>query len=187
MQNNLSTTSRIETGRLVIVPFSEELLSEKHVSWLNDPEIVAFSEQRHRRHTLESCRAYMNSFVGTSNHFWAIIRRADGVHIGNTNAYVDVANRIADVGILIGERSAWGQGFGLEAWKAVCDHLLDTGCVRKITAGTMSVNTGMIRIFEKYGMQLEGVCRKHFLCGGQEVDFVLYAKFRPNHFLQRSI
>ncbi len=76
-------------------------------------------------HTLESCRDYRQSFADTSNHFWAIIAHDAALgHIGNINAYVDVENSVADVGIMIGERSAWGQGYGTEAWQAVCNYLL---------------------------------------------------------------
>lgn len=160
-----------------MVPFSEEFLTERYVGWLNDPETVAFSEQRHRKHTLASCRAYMQSFDGTPHYFRAVVRKEAGLHIGNINAYVDVFNRTADVGILIGERTVWGQGFGLESWEAFCDQLLASG-LRKITAGTMACNTGMIRVFKKYGMQPEGIRIKQFLCGGKEVDLVQYAKFR---------
>jgi RimJ/RimL family protein N-acetyltransferase len=166
----------IETARLRILPFCEEFLTERYVGWLNDPETVAFSEQRHRSHTLATCRAYMHSFDGSPHYFRAVVRKEDGLHIGNINAYVDVPNRTVDVGILIGERVVWGNGFGLEAWSEFCNTLL-AGGVRKITAGTMGCNTGMIRIFKKYGMQLEGVREKQFLCGGKDADLVMYAKF----------
>ncbi len=159
-----------------MVPFTEEFLTERYVGWLNDPETVAFSEQRHRTHTLASCRAYMQSFDGTPHYFRAVVRKKDGLHIGNINAYVDGSNRTADVGILIGERTVWGQGFGLEAWAAFCDGLLASG-LRKITAGTMVCNTGMIRIFERYQMEPDGVRKRQFLCQGREVDLVMYAKF----------
>jgi RimJ/RimL family protein N-acetyltransferase len=168
----------IHTRRLRIVPFAEEYLTPRYVDWLNDPDVMRYSEQRHRRHTMESCRDYWLSFAGTPHHFWAIVVSEGGLgHIGNINAYIDEKNRLADVGILIGEKTVWGQGYGLEAWRAVCSHLLEAEGLRKVTAGTVSANKGMLRIMEKSGMVDDGCRRRHFLFESREVDVVHGALF----------
>jgi RimJ/RimL family protein N-acetyltransferase len=146
----------IETKRLLIEPFTAKYLTPRYVSWLNDPDVVQYSEQRHRRHTLESCKQYFESFAGTQHYFWAITLKIDGSHVGNINAYVDPNNQIADIGILIGEKAEWGKGYGLEAWKAVCEYLLEAGSIRKITAGTLSSNKGMLNIMIRAGMVEDG-------------------------------
>ena len=172
----------LETSRLRIVPFSELYLTPRYVSWLNDPEVVRFSEQRHRVHTLESCRSYWLSFSGTPHYFWAIVV-TDGTlgHIGNINAYVDTENQVADVGILIGEKGLWGQGYGLEAWKSVCDYLLGEGGMRKVTAGTLAVNTGMRKIMERAGMVEDGRRHRHYIFEAREVDVIHGAIFRQDY------
>jgi RimJ/RimL family protein N-acetyltransferase len=148
------------------------------VGWLNDPEVVRYSEQRHRIHTIESCREYWRSFVGTPHHFWAILVSGSQLgHIGNINAYVDEKNRLADVGILIGEKTAWGQGYGLEAWIAVCMHLLNEQGVRKVTAGTSAANKGMLRIMEKSGMVADGRRVRQYIFEGKETDIIHMALF----------
>lgn len=76
----------LRTSRLRLEPFAEPHLTERYVGWLNDPDVVRFSEQRHRRHTLASCEAYWRSFEGTPNHFWAIVADDASLgHIGNIN------------------------------------------------------------------------------------------------------
>lgn len=168
----------IRTERLVISPFSERYLTDRYVGWLNDHQLMRFSEQRHRRHTLESCRSYMRSFEGTPNYFWAVEDVTYGLgHIGNINSYVDVRNRVADIGILIGEPGAGGKGLALEAWKAVCRFLFESARVRKITAGTMALNAAMVRLALKAGMTEDGVRRRQLLCEGQEVDVLYFATF----------
>jgi ribosomal-protein-alanine N-acetyltransferase len=172
-------TGALETPRLRVLPFGEEHLTERYVGWLNDPEVVRFSEQRHHVHTLESCRAYWRSFAGTPHHFWAVVARDPPLgHLGNLNAYVDDRNGVADVGILIGERAAWGRGFGLEAWTAVVDWLFAVRGVRKVTAGTVAPNRGMLRIMERAGMVEDGRRVRHLLVEGREVDVVHAALFR---------
>lgn len=171
----------IETERLIIEPFGEKYLTERYVGWLNDPEVVRFSEQRFITHTLESCRAYMNSFEGTPNYFWAFVAREPDIdHIGNINAYVDTRNKVGDVGVLIGEKNYWGRGYGLEVFAAVADYLFRENHVRKVTAGTVSANKGMVRIMERAGMKEDGRRIRHALLDGQEFDVIYAALFRDD-------
>ena len=144
----------IITKRLKITPFSEQHLGERYIGWLNSQELMKYSEQRHKKHTMESCRQYWQSFDGTPNYFWAIEETDRGLgHIGNINAYVDVHNSIADLGIIIGEKDVQAQGYGLEAWIGVSEFLFLKRHIRKITAGAMAINTLMIKLMKKAGMQ----------------------------------
>lgn len=170
--------SVIETPRLRIVPFSETYLTMNYVNWLNDPEVVRFSEQRHFSHTIESCRLYWLSYFKTPHFFWAIVVPGDQLgHIGNINAYIDEKNLLADVGILIGEKAAWRQGYGLEAWKAVCNFLLKVADMRKVTAGTLADNKGMLRIMQGCGMVADGRRVRHYIFEGKETDIIHMALF----------
>ena len=174
------TTPVLTATRLVLEPFSERFLTRRYVAWLNDPDVTRFSEQRHRRHTIESCKEYLESYRDTPNHFWAIVASGLG-HVGNINAMVDVPNAVADVGILIGEKTVWGNGYGREAWQAVLSFLLSDGGLRKATAGTMETNAGMRRLMAVSGMREEGRRLRQFQWEGREVDLVLAAAFRaPN-------
>ena len=115
----------IEAGRLRLVPFAEEHLTERYLGWLRDQALLRFSEQRFRRHTLASCREYRASFQGSPNHFWAVEETGQGLgHVGTMTAYVDERNGVADLGILLGAAEARGRGLALEAWQAACRFLL---------------------------------------------------------------
>ncbi len=170
-------SATIHTPRLKIEPFSEVHLSARYVGWLNNPQTMQFSENRHRRHTLEGCRDYWRSFDGTPNFFWAITTSSLG-HIGNLNAYVDERHGTADVGILIGEAAAAGKGFGTEAWLGACDHLLRVAGLRKVTGGTIAPNIAMVKIMEHTGMVPDGCRVGQYLWNDQPVDVVHYAFFR---------
>ena len=63
----------INTDRLRIVTFTAKYLNKKNVEWLNDPEVVRYSEQRHKSHSLGSCRKYMETFKDTPNYYFAIL------------------------------------------------------------------------------------------------------------------
>lgn len=144
----------LETPRLLLLPFPDELLTDTYVGWLNDPEVVRFSEQRHMTHTRESCRDFIASFAGTPHGLWAIRDKTRGRHhIGNISTDVDPHTGTGDIRILIGDRAAWGTGLGAEAWMAVMAHLFDDLGLAQVTAGTLAGNAGMLRIMEKSGMR----------------------------------
>lgn len=168
----------IRTERLVLEPFRSCHVSAEYVAWLNDKHLMRYSEQRHREHSLATCTVYADSFTGSPHYFWRILTdTAKPLHIGNINAYVDRINSVADIGILIGNPAAQGKGYGYEAWMGITRFLLNEQKLRKLTAGTMSVNKPMLRIMEKAGMIPDGVRKRQYLCEGEEVDIIHMALF----------
>ncbi len=168
----------IETERLRLVPFDPPRhLNARYVAWLNDPDVVRFSEQRHKTHTLESCAAFVTCFADSPARLWAIETASDGTHIGNIHADIDVMNGLADVAILIGARDVWGQGYGLEAWNGALGWLKSEPGVRKIVAGCMHANTAMRQIMRNSGMTDDGVRRSHYLLDGKPEDVVFTALY----------
>lgn len=169
----------IQTKRLQLHPFAERHLTPQYLAWLNDSELMRFSEQRYRSHTIESCRSYWLSFAESPNFFWAIEEVEIGLgHIGNMNAYVDVHNGLADLGIVIGEKRGQGCGYALEAWMSVCNFLFQECGVRKISAGTLAVNEPMLRLMRRAGMKDDGIRRSHFIFEGTPVDVIHMAVFK---------
>lgn len=177
----MSCAPAVITGqRLYLSPFTETDISADYVRWLNDPEVVRFSNQRFRRHDEDSCRAYVRSFSGSDNLFFAVRLCADKRLIGTMTAYVSSHHGTADMGLLIGERSLWGQGFGLEAWSLLLNYLLDVLKLRKVTAGTLRCNAGMMKIMERAGMRMEAVRSQQELVDSEPQDILYFAKFRQH-------
>ena len=166
------------TGRKVCLrPFSAADITPAYVGWLNDAETVRFSNQRFVQHTPESCERYFASFQGGHNHFVSIRLLADDSAVGTLTAYRSLPHGTVDVGILVGERRVWGQGVGLDAFKTLADWWALQPGVRKVTAGTLKLNTGMVRVAERAGLHLEAVRRGQELVDGQPVDMLYFARF----------
>ncbi len=170
---------QIETNRLIIRSFTEEYLSDCYVSWLNDKNTMKYSDQRFTKHTLKTCRSYWQSFKGSKNKFWAIVKKdtPQNQHIGNITTYADSIHGTVDISIMIGEKSATGKGFGLEAWLGICEYLQKAQKVRKITAGTLEVNKPMLAIMKRTGMIEDGIRINHCIFQGRPVNMVHYALF----------
>jgi RimJ/RimL family protein N-acetyltransferase len=165
-------------GRKVkLTPFGEADITDEYIGWLNDPVVTRFSNQRFVKHDYDSCRRYLASFEGTPNLFLCVRRIEDERPIGTMTACLAPQHGTADMGILIGERSAWGQGYGRDAWETLADFLLKQPGMRKITCGTLACNEAMIRLAERWGMQLEGRRAAHELVEGEPVDILYFARF----------
>lgn len=164
----------IDTDRLTLRPYRLADISERHVAWLNDKEVVRYSEQRHMTHTMETQHSYLATFP-VDSRIWLISVKPESAlgTIGTIAAYIDPNNAVANMGILIGEKAAWGQGYGTEAWRAVMRHLPEIG-VQKIEAGCMAINASMNTICATSGMTLEGMRMFHFDCGDFRSHLMLY-------------
>jgi len=170
-------TPTISTNRLTLRRL--EKATSRNLAWLKDRDVIRYSQQRHREHTLSSQVRYINSFVGRS-HLWGIYLAESGNHIGNLSAMNDEPNNVSDVGIMIGESTFWGKGYAGEAWKAACGWLLDKDCgdVRKLSAGCARNNEAMLKIIRGSGFKQEGELLNHLLIDGAPVSALLFGRMR---------
>lgn len=167
-------TLPLQGKRVLVRTFTDRDLSETYVSWLNDSETMQYSNQRFLTHNMESVSNYFGNFSGGPNVFLAIEDAQSGQHVGTMTVYVQPHHHTADVGILLGER---GKGYGSEAWCLVIDWLLNICQVRKVTAGTLAGNLGMLSLMEQAGMQHEATRASQELVGGEPQDVLYFSKF----------
>lgn len=172
------TLSVLEGRNVRLRRFGAVDIGDSYLDWLNDPDVVRYSNQRLRKHDKASSEQYLASFADTDNLFVAIEDKASGQLLGTMTAYVSRHHGTVDVGLMVGERSAWGSGVGQDAWNTLCNWLLGAEVgLRKLTAGAARPNVAMVRIMERSGMQLEAVRCAQEIIEGEPVDLVYYARF----------
>lgn len=165
---------------ITLKPFLVADINDIYIGWLNDQDVMKFSNQRFFVHSMESCLRYQASFAGTDNLFMGIRRLSDDKLIGTLTAYVASNHGTVDVGIMIGDSSLWGMGYGLDAWITMTNWLLACKDIRKLTAGTLACNLGMIKLMERSGMVLEATRKSQEIVEKCPVDMLYYAKFNGN-------
>lgn len=171
-------TLGIQGAMVLLRPFCRDDITDDYIGWLNDPAVVRFSNQRLAKHDRVSCLRYLSDFSGGDNLFLSIRRLDTGRAIGTMTAYVSTHHGTVDVGLMIGDKSVWGRGFGLDAWNSLTSWLLSQSTIRKLTGGTLACNMAMVRIMERTGMQLEGVRKAQEIVEGLPQDVLYFAKFR---------
>ena len=169
---------RLEGIKTILEPFVERhLMDPSYLRWLQDYDViktinrpdylrpVSFVEVKEYCETLQRSHTDM---------FFAILDRKGDRFIGTLRvSQLNWRTRTADIGILIGERGAWGRGLGTDAISTMGRYLFERLGLRRLTAGLMSVNPGMKKVFESLGFQQEGVLRGHDLFEGEYVDHFL--------------
>jgi RimJ/RimL family protein N-acetyltransferase len=159
--------------KVILRPFVDSNITPEYLDWLRNKELMKFSNQRFRVHTIETCQAYLNSFKGTDNLFLAIYQGAE--YIGTMTAYVSQVHNTADMGLLIGAASQ-GKGLGADAWATLMRYLFQAGA-RKVTGGALRCNSAMIKIMLNSGMSPDGVRVAQELVDGKPEDILYFAKF----------
>ena len=178
MSTNDSVQNKIKfpkcfDDKIKVVEFSKKHLTQKYVDWLNDPEVVRYSEQRHHKHTLSSCIEYFEAQQRSQNFFLAIeVIDSNDSHVGNIGVTIDSFNSLADVSIIVGEKKVWGTGIGSRAWGLVLDVLIQKLGFRIVTAGTMESNTPMIKLMKRSGMTIDAILPNRFIFKNNQIGLV---------------
>ena len=149
-------------------PFLEEHLHDPaYLGWLHDRAVtrtlgrVDYWNPVPFEDVQSYCRAL---FASATDYFFAVYDRSDDVFIGTLRAgHISWPAGTADVGVMIGNRSYWGRGIGLDAVRTLSMWLFDDVELRRLTGGCMAVNAAMIRIFQTLGFQIEGRFRQQDL------------------------
>lgn len=158
---------------------SEDDVSERYVSWMEDPEVLQYLESRWTRHTLDSIREYVRMVNSSKDDYLFGIFAKEFGHIGNIKiGSINWLHRFGDVGLLIGDCSARGRGFGTEAIRLATRYAFEELNLNKLTAGMYASNTPSFKAFLKAGYRQVGFFEKHWFWKGEYRDGFLMEKLR---------
>lgn len=150
-------------------------VGDNYYNWMNDKEVTRYLESGFFPNSIEQLREYVVSKQNDRNNvFLAIVLKGSGNHIGNIKlGPIDWIHRTADVGIIIGDKNCWGEGYATEAIRLVVQYGFNVLNLHKITAGCYSSNQGSARAFQKAGFEVEGLRRQQFFFNNKYIDLVL--------------
>ncbi|HEY9236929.1 MULTISPECIES: GNAT family N-acetyltransferase [Phenylobacterium] len=165
----------LETERLRLRP-----LEAADAQWLfpilNDPEVMAhwdvpeIDDPDLVRAIVEGQVAAVEA--GRAFH-WTIRALEDDQVIGACDlSDIDWWHKRGEIGFLLG-RGAWGNGYALEAMRAVISFAAAKG-VRRLAARTHLGNKRSDSVLEKLGFEQEGLLRGHVLRDGEHRDCRLF-------------
>lgn len=176
----MKTEKKVNGKRIYLKLLKPSDVTESYVAWMNDPQVTMFLESRWNRYHIKSIKKYVKDVNSDrSSLLFGVFLKKTGMHIGNIKiGNIDTIHRFADVGLIIGEKSMWGNGYGTEAIALVTNHAFKKLKLNKLIAGIYANNHGSFKAFIKAGYQKAGILKKHRISEGGYVDEVLVEKGR---------
>jgi len=103
-----------------------------------------------------------------------------GIHIGSVGLHrIDWKDRHAELGIVIGEKTCWGRGYGSDAIRTLLRLAFEEMNLHRVYLRVNADNSRAIRCYEACGFQREGTLRDATFHEGQYHDQLLMSILDP--------
>lgn len=153
--------------------------------WINDPEVTENLTLIYPMSQFEEDRWYEQMMtLPLAEHVMVIDIQDESQPggyrpIGTTQFHnLDWRCRSAEVGIMIGEKDFWNQGYGTETMKLMLKHGFESLNLHRIWLRVYAKNKRGIRAYEKAGYQYEGKFRDGHYQHGQYYDLLFMSILR---------
>jgi RimJ/RimL family protein N-acetyltransferase len=145
-----------------------------YLGWFNDPEVSRYNAHHVYPYTRDEALAWVAALPERRDVLVLAIE-VEGAHVGNVSLQgIDPVSRCAELAIVVGERSAWGQGVGAEAAALLVEHGFHALNLHRISCGVVAASDRARRWAQRLGMQQEGVRREAIWTDGAYRDIVEY-------------
>ncbi len=144
------------------------------VTWFNDFEVTLGTRRPFSPRTLEAQQAwYERASTDERGSYFAIYDRGTMRPIGTTFLNdIDHANRRAEFGVIIGDKTCWGKGYGTEAARLMLDYGFNLLGLHSLMLRVCGFNQRAIRAYTRAGFHVAGRWREAVRRGGQAYDLV---------------
>ena len=162
----------LESSRLFLKPLNTSFLSEEYLHWMNDKKIVKYMSTG-GDYNLKRLNNYLEDLNENPKYFWAIILKQNHKHIGNVKIDpIDFSNKTGEYGIMIGEKTVWGQGIACESSKLALKYCFNELGLKKIFLGVIAENKRAIQSYKNIGFSEEYFKKKFHYLKGEYHDFI---------------
>ncbi len=175
-------------GKLTYISYFRDihLNDPSYYEWVTDIEVVRYIGREEYLTKIPFSEVQQYVWDMWDNKFCEFL----AVHENENDKFVGTAkvnfmndrgfkNRIADIGIMIGDKNSWGKGLATDVLRTVSNFAFKELGVHKLTAGAMSPNIAVIKAFKRIGFIEEGTLRQQLLKeDGEFCDHILLGCFK---------
>lgn len=148
-------------------------------AWFNDPDVRYWLHHSEREDATEEDFREVYMRHDDSKLALAIELADEERLIGVIRLIgIDLAHGRAELTIVIGDKGAWGRGYGTEAVRLMLRCAFERMGLRRVELITDADNERAIRSYERCGFVKEGVLRQHRLRHGKPLDMVVMSVLR---------
>lgn len=181
----MNSIPRLITTRLILKAHTLANL-ERMNAWFNDATLQYYDDDDpplEAPQSLEKTRVILERMMSRTLEdgilHYGIHKRGSGEFIGyGMIAHIDQYNRRCDLGLTLGEKQEWGQGYGHETLQAVIEYCFTDLGLNRVGAALYEFNRRSQRLFEGLGFTREGVLRQYVVKDGTFKDEWHYSLLR---------
>lgn len=160
-------TKEIKTDRLILRRLTLEDAESAYNGWCTDKYVakyVTWDVHKSIDETKELYKIWVQEYESLETYRWGVEVKETHELIGT----IDVPSKkfmkygACEIGYVY-KKSAWGNGYGTEALKAVIKYLFDEVDAETVYADYMLNNPASGKIMEKSGMKFEGILRSRII------------------------
>ncbi|WP_434641789.1 GNAT family protein [Thermoanaerobacterium thermosaccharolyticum] len=145
---------------------------EKYTEWVNDMEVAAGMLFASKMITSSKEKEIVETLSKEYN--FAIVDIKTDELIGNLGfPKLDYINRVAEVGLFIGNKEYWGRGYGQEALNLALDFGFSILNMHNIYLRVYSYNKPAISCYKKVGFKEAGRIREAKRIAGERYDEII--------------
>lgn len=152
----------------------------KYTTWLNDLEVTISTTLYSRIIDMESEDEALGELKKGYNFAIRLIQTNEMIGSIGLNK-LDLLHRNAELGIMIGSKNHWRQGYGEESINLLLDFSFNLLNLKNIYLKVMEYNAPAIGLYEKIGFKEAGRLRKLHEMNGKRYD-VLFMDILPEEY-----
>ena len=167
-------------GELVRLRALESTDVERAFAWINDREVIRYLDARYpMSHADEERWLGEAPTNGFANGVRLAIETKDGVHIGSLDLHAArPEDRKAGLGIMIGDKAYWQNGYGTDAIVTLLRFAFDEMNLNRVWLHVFEFNERAIACYQKCGFREEGRLRQHHFSEGRYWDVLAMGVLR---------
>lgn len=167
--------------RLTLRAIEREDLPRYH-QWFNDPEVRQNTSAFAPISMDAETDWYEQQRKDTSTYNFAMVITAEDRHIGTVSLKsIKYPVRSAELGLAIGDKSQWGQGYAQEALRTVVQFGFDELNLHRIWLRVVATHARAIHCYVKCGFKEEGRLRGAHYGQGRQNDLLIMSILHPEY------
>ena len=149
--------------------------AKKWTEWFNDLEItIPLGDEAYTPFSFEKCQEDVRNVIQNQEHMFSVVELENDALIGRCLLFsIDWVNRHAMLGIVIGEKNYWNNGYGQDAVTLLLDYAFTLLNLNNVMLGVMAFNERAIQCYKNVGFQEIGRRRQTRIIGKHMYDGIL--------------
>ena len=159
-------------GRLIVLRRHRTENLRAFTRWYSDPEVARLTRYQQSPLSSDEVQRFFYSRIMGSDFLAMAIHLRETDRLIGTCAFsqLDGNNGSTIYHITIGERDAWGKGYGSEATELMLAHAFTVLALHRVALTVFEFNSRAIRAYEKCGFVVEGRARQAIFRDGRFWD-----------------